>query len=152
MVDQPTAQDALAALEPLLGEWTLEARWPNGDVYPGRTTFEWLDPITRRHLVQRVTIEHPMAPESVSVMGCDAANGTYMQLYTDERDVCRIVEMWIDDGEWRLERRGDPFAQRFTGTFSEDGTTITGRWEIDEDGEGFELDFELDYRKAGAAS
>jgi hypothetical protein len=44
-----------------------------------------------------------------------------MQLYSDERGVCRIYEMAIGDGEWRLWRQGEPFAQRFSATMSPDG-------------------------------
>jgi hypothetical protein len=39
--------------------------------------------------------------------------------------------MSIGNREWKLWREGEPFSQRFTATLSEDGNTITGRWEID---------------------
>jgi hypothetical protein len=35
MIDQPTAEDALKALEPLVGEWTLNAVSPGGEPWPG---------------------------------------------------------------------------------------------------------------------
>ena len=54
--------------------------------------------------------------------------------------------MSLDDGVWKLWRDGAPFAQRFTGTFSEDGRTIAGRWEI-LDGETWKTDFDLTYTK-----
>jgi hypothetical protein len=41
----------------------------------------------------------------VSIIGCDAANGTYFQLYSDERGMCRVYEMSIGNGEWKLWRR-----------------------------------------------
>ncbi|HEU4756008.1 MAG TPA: hypothetical protein VFS72_05045 [Agromyces sp.] len=147
-MDQPTAEDALRALEPLIGEWTVEARWPSGEPWPGggRVTFEWHE--SRAHVVERGTIDLPEAPDNVSIIGCDGANGTYFQLYSDERGVCRVYEMSITDGEWRLWRRGEPFSQRFVGVFGDDGDTIAGRWEIAEDHEHFVLDFELDYRRA----
>lgn len=146
-MDQPTAEDALRRLEPLVGEWTMEATWPSGEMWPGggRVTFEWHD--SGAHLVERGTVELPDAPDNISIIGCDAANGTYFQLYTDERNVCRVYEMSIGDGEWKLWRQGEPFAQRFTGTFSDDGNTITGRWELAEDGSDFETDFELVFRR-----
>jgi hypothetical protein len=87
----------------------------------------------------------PEAPDNVSIIGCDAANGTYFQLYSDER--CRVYEMSIGKGEWRLWREGEPFSQRFTATFSDDGNTITGRWEIAEDGTNYTTDFDLIYRR-----
>ncbi|HEU5241060.1 MAG TPA: hypothetical protein VFU25_03525, partial [Ornithinibacter sp.] len=126
-MDQPTAGDALRALEPLVGEWTVEARWPDGKPWPGggTATFEWHP--SGAHLVQYGTVELPEAPANVSVIGCDGASGTYVQLYSDERGVCRDYEMGLRGGEWTLRREGEPFAQRFTGTISDDGTTITGR-------------------------
>src|SRR5689334_17958364 len=91
---------ALQRLAPLVGEWTVEARSPGGDPWPGRgrAVFEWHD--SGQHLVERVTTGVAEAPDSVSIIGCDAANGTYYQLYSDERGVCRVYEMSIADGEW----------------------------------------------------
>jgi hypothetical protein len=146
-MDQPSADKALRELEPLVGEWTLEASWPNGEQWPGggTVTFEWLP--SGAHLVERGTVALPEAADNVSIIGCDGANGTYVQLYSDERGVCRVYEMSIGDGEWKLWRDGDPFSQRFTGTFSEDGNTITGRWEIAEDSINYETDFNLVFRR-----
>jgi hypothetical protein len=148
-MDQPTADQALAELEPLIGEWTLEAIPPGGEPWPGggRASLVWLEGSDGRLLVQRTELGLPEAPDTFSVMGCDAANGTYFQLYTDERNVCRICEMSIAGGEWKLWREGEPFNQRFTGRFSEDGNRIDGRWELDE-GDGWRTDFDLIYRRA----
>jgi hypothetical protein len=46
---------------------------------------------------------------------------------------------------WRDEP--NPFPQRFSGTFSHDGKTITGRWEKAENASSWETDFDLIYRK-----
>ena len=110
-----------------------------------RAKIEWHD--SGAHLVQRSTVEMPEAPDTVSIMGCDAANGTYYQLYSDDRGVCRIYEMSIDEHEWKLWREGEPFAQRFTSRFEDDGKTIAGRWEKAEDGTSYKTDFELFYRR-----
>jgi hypothetical protein len=145
MMDQPTAEEALARLEPLVGEWRMEAAPPGGEPWAGegRTTFEWHD--SRAHLVQRWTVEMPQAPDGVALIGCDAANGTYYQLYSDDRGVCRVYEMSIGGGEWRLWREGEPFAQRFTGRFEDGGRRIAGRWEAAEDGANYTTDFDLTY-------
>jgi hypothetical protein len=89
----------------------------------------------------------PEAPDSVSIIGCDAAKGSYFQLYSDERGVCRVFEMGIGGGEWRLWRDGEPFAQRFTASFEDGGETIVGRWEKAGNGGEFETDFDLIYRR-----
>ena len=146
-MDQPIAEEALEKLATLVGEWTLEAMSADGEPWPGggRATFGWHD--SRAHLIERSTVDLPEAPDGVSIMGCDAANGTFFQLYSDERGVCRVYEMSIGEGEWTLWREGDPFPQRFTGTFSEDGNTISGRWEKAEDGAHYSTDFFLTYRR-----
>ena len=146
-MDQPTAEAALKQLEPLIGQWTMEARPPDGDPWPGeaRVSFEWHE--SGAHVVQRWSVEMPEAPDGTAVIGCDAANGTYYQLYSDERGVCRVYEMGLRDGVWTLRREGAPFAQRFSGTFGEDGATISGRWELREEGQDWRTDFEVVYTR-----
>jgi hypothetical protein len=148
MIDQPTAEQALKDLEVLVGEWSMQATPPGGEPWPGEatTTFEWLEGSDERLLVERSSVEMPEAPDSVCVIGCDAANGTYYQLYTDDRGVCRVYEMSIGNGEWKLWREGEPFNQRFTAKISEDGNRIEGRWEADE-GDGWKTDFDLIYTR-----
>lgn len=147
MIDQPTAEAALRALDPLVGEWALTAVGPDGRPWPGeaRTRFEWH--VSGGHLVQTTTVDLPEAPDSVSIVGCDAANGTYYQLYSDDRGVCRVFEMSISETEWKLWREGAPFAQRFTGRLEDGGRRITGRWEKAEDGVNYTTDFDLTYDK-----
>jgi hypothetical protein len=147
MIDQPTAEDVLKELEPLVGEWRVLATAPGGEPWPGEahSSFEWHE--SGAHLAHRSTVDMPEAPDSISIVGCDAANGTYFQLYSDDRGVCRVYEMSIGDGEWQLWREGDPFPQRFTATISEDGDTISGRWEKAEDGVNYTTDFYLSYTR-----
>ena len=147
-MDQPTAEDALRRLDPLVGQWDLTGSAPGGEPWPvgGRSTFEWHP--SGAHLVQRTVVELPEAPDSLCIIGCDAANGTYFQLYSDERGVSRVYDMSIGNGEWKLWRTGEPFAQRFTATLSEDGKTMFGRWEKAEDGANYEADFDLTYRRS----
>ena len=147
-MNQPTADEALRKLDPLVGAWTLEARPPGGEAWPGggRSTFEWHP--SGAYLVQHTVIELPEAPDSLSIIGCDGASGTFTQLYSDERGVSRVYEMSIGDGEWKLWRTGAPFSQRFNATFSEDGNTILGRWEMSEDGVDYVSDFDLVYRRS----
>ena len=147
MSDELGSADALGKLEPLVGRWRLVAIGPDGERWPGEAsaTFEWHE--SRAHLVHRQTVDLPEAPDSVSIIGCDAGNGTYVQLYSDDRGVCRVYEMSIADGSWSLRREGAPFPQRFTATISEDGDTIAGRWEKAEDGISYTIDFDLIYTR-----
>jgi hypothetical protein len=147
-MDQPTAEVALQELEVLIGQWTMEATPPGGEPWPGeaRMSFEWHE--SGAHVVQRWTVEMPEAPNGTAVIGCDGANGTYFQLYSDERGVCRVYEMTIGEGRWEMSREGEPFAQRFEATF-EDEDTIVGRWEIAEGDGTFRTDFDVMYRRVG---
>jgi hypothetical protein len=144
MIDQPTAEQALQELEVLVGTWSLQATPPSGEPWPGEAslTFEWLDE-NKRLLVERATVEMPEAPDTVCVIGCDAATGRYFQLYTDSRNVCRVYEMSIGNGEWKIWREGAPFDQRFAAKISDDGKRIDARWEAAKDGETWETDFDL---------
>ncbi|MGH3096886.1 MAG: hypothetical protein ACRDMV_12925 [Streptosporangiales bacterium] len=144
-MDQPTAEEALKRLVPLVGQWSMEAGPPGEPAWPGeaRTTIEWHD--SGAHLVQRSTVEQGL--DGVSIIGCDAANGSYVSLHSDERGVCRIYQMSLVDREWKLWRDGEPFPQRFTATINEDADTITGRWEKAPDGATWETDFEVIYRR-----
>ena len=148
-MDQPTADTMLKQLERFVGEWTMQAKPPDGPPWPGgRAQFEWLDGAFFAFLLERWTVDMPEFPNGTAIIGCDAANGTYYQLYSDDRRVSRVYEMRLNGREWTLQRAGPPFAlQRFTGTFSEDGNTISGRWELAEDGETWTTDFELTYAK-----
>jgi hypothetical protein len=142
-MDQPTAENALKELEPLVGEWKLEATPPGGPPWPGEAsvTFEWMEGAP--FLIERSKVEMPEAPNAICIIGCDAASGRYFQLYSDDRGVCRVYELSIGHGEWKIWREGEPFAQRFTGRFSEDGDRIDARWQAAKDGTNWETDFEL---------
>ena len=57
--------------------------------------------------------------------------------------------MQFENGVWTLWRHADPpdVSQRWLGTFSEDGNTISGTWESSYDGRTWGRDFELVYRR-----
>jgi hypothetical protein len=144
---QPSTEQALGTLELLVGEWAVDTKGPDGQAWPGegRASFQWHP--SHAHLVQRITVDAHGAPDSTSIIGCDAADGTYVQVYSDERGVCRICTMQIDNKQRLLQREGEPFAQRFIGAISDDARTIAGSWEKAENGREFTVDFYLTYRK-----
>jgi hypothetical protein len=148
-----TSSTSLEALEPFVGEWSLMAAFkdmPPADV-PGRVTFEWLPGKT--YLIERWEVPVPEAPDGIAVIGADPEReGNYLQHYFDSRGIARVYKMSFEKGIWKLWREEPDFSpldfsQRFTGTFSDDGETIGGRWEISQDGKTWELDFDLTYQK-----
>ena len=152
--------DALARLDVFVGEWVLEARFPGDHPTPSNATqeaprarslFEWA--LDRQFLLQRTEIPIPEAPDSLAIVSADLKTGAYTQHYYDSRGVARLYAMSLADGVWTLTRESPDFtrldfSQRFTGTFSPDGNTVSGIWEKRSGGD-WEHDFALTYRRAG---
>jgi hypothetical protein len=143
----------MSGLDPLVGEWTMEATFPTLEpMTGGRVTFEWL--AGGKFLVERWEVPVPEAPDGIAIIGFDEGRGTYLQHYFDSRGIARVYEMGLSDGVWTLSRTEPdfsplPFAQRFEGTFSEDGNVIDGRWEKTDDDGKWGLDFVLKYIRTG---
>jgi len=144
---------ALSALDLLVGEWSMSPRFEHLPAADGdaRVVFEWLPGGT--FLVERWSIPIPEAPDGIAVIGLDPADeDRYLQHYFDSRGVARVYKMALSDKVWTLWRDEPDFSpldfrQRYTGTVSDDGRTITGSWEMCRDGSPWEHDFELSYRK-----
>jgi hypothetical protein len=136
-------------LEPFIGEWTMRLTFPGqSTVEGGLVRFEWMP--GERFLIERWETPVPEAPDGLAVIGFDEGRGTFLQHYFDSRGIARVYAMSIEDGIWKLWRETADFspldfAQRFTGTFSDDGVSIVGAWEIAEDGATWAHDFDLTY-------
>jgi hypothetical protein len=153
--------DALARLDVFVGDWVMEARFPGDQPTPSsgagdgpqvRSRFEWA--LDRQFLLQRTEIPIPEAPDSLTIVSVDPQTGAYTQHYYDSRGVARLYAMTLAGGVWTLTRESPDFTpldfrQRFTGTFSEDGNTISGAWEKRLNGSDWEHDFALTYRRVG---
>jgi hypothetical protein len=146
-MEQPGPSPAVERLDPFIGTWRIEASPPGGPPWPGagQVTFEWLE--GRAFLIERWTFAMPEFPDGIAIIGPDESGERLRQHYFDSRGVERVYEMGFGDGVWRLGRDGEDFSQRFSGTFSADGGTISGRWEIAHDGRTWETDFDLTYTK-----
>jgi hypothetical protein len=73
-----------------------------------------------RFLLQRIEIPVPEAPDGLMIVTRESPDFTPLD-----------------------------FRQRFTGTFSDDGNTISGAWETGHDSGEWERDFALTYRRIG---
>ena len=135
---------ALGLLDAMVGDWTQEVTG-HGDP-AGSVSFEWA--LGGAYLLQRSALPPPF-PESLAVIGYDEASGEFRQHYFDSRGVTRVYRMTLVGSLWTLTRTEPDFselafAQRFTGTLSDDGRSVDGRWEQShDDGETWELDFGL---------
>jgi hypothetical protein len=148
--------DALVRLGVFVGEWVVEACFPGDQPAPedsprGGSRFEW--DLDRQFLLQRTEVPVPEAPDSLTIVSADPETGAYTQHYYDSRGMTRLYAMSFDDRVWTLTRESPDFgpldfAQRFTGTFSTDGKTISGAWEKRLDGNrDWQHDFALTYRR-----
>ena len=144
---------SLDALEPLVGDWSMVPTFkgmPPAEA-GARVSFGWLP--GKRFLIERWEVPVPEAPDGIAIIGADPeSQGAYLQHYFDSRGVARVYKMSLEDGVWKLWR-DEPdfspldFSQRYTGTFSDDGKTVVGAWEICSDGKPWEHDFDLTYTK-----
>ena len=144
---------ALEQLAPFVGAWDIEITSMSFNPDPaalvrGHSSFDWLN--GGAFLVQHSEIDGPEWPRSVQVIGADDEAGTYRILYYDSRGVSRIYRMTFSGGIWTMWRDSPGFSQRFHGTFSEDGQTISAYWEKSTDGTNWDKDFDLTYTKVRA--
>jgi hypothetical protein len=148
-MELPVPDTPMARLEPLVGDWILEADFGSGAVR-GQAEFEWI--LSGRYLLERSEIPH--APDSVAIVSLDADGRSFAQHYFDSRGVTRLYAMTFERGAWTLLRTAADFsplsfAQRYVGQLSSDGSTIEGRWETSPDGGAtWRHDFDLVHRRA----
>ena len=89
---------------------------------------------------------HP-APTATWIIGRDDSSETYTALYYDSRGVSRVYQMSFSEDVWTLWREAPGFWQRFSGTLSDDGSSIRGAWEKSPEGSSWEHDFDMVYTR-----
>jgi hypothetical protein len=153
-----TIEQALKQLDRLVGSWVTEATHPAfpGLVVHGTVEVEWLE--GKRFLIHRARVDHADFPDSISIIGnverdraeprnAGSDDAQLSMHYFDSRGVFREYQAGSDDAAWRIWRDSPDFSQRFTGTFSSDGDTIVGVWEVCEDGVHWKKDLAITYRR-----
>jgi hypothetical protein len=146
-MNETDSRSKLEPLEALIGEWTAEMTHPafEGTVVRGRITYEWLE--GGRFLLQRAVNEHPDFPDSLSVIGVMEGDSDLSMQYFDSRGVHRVYGIGFDGRELTIERDASEFDQRLRATLSDDGSTLSGVWQMDE-GEGYRDDLAFTFRRA----
>jgi hypothetical protein len=152
MAHDDEQDERLRRLDAFVGEWRIDApAFPLPPELAGeaRTTFEWA--LDGTFLLQRTSVPVAEAPDSMCVIG-PAGGDRYTQHYFDARGIARTYAMTFDGRRWTLTRTAADFTpldfhQRWLAMVSNDGATIAGRWEFSPDGQAWELDFELGYRR-----
>ncbi len=144
--------EALRRLQPLVGTWAIEI--PDFPPLPpeladqARMTVEWT--LGGAYLEQRSSVPVPEAPDGLCLIAAND-DGSYTQHYFDSRGVTRVYAMAFDGRRWTLERHEPDFTplsfhQRWTAELVSDDR-IEGRWETSPDGETWQLDFHVVYRR-----
>jgi hypothetical protein len=130
-----------------IGRWETDGSHPMlpGETIRGSSTFEWLD--GRQFVIWRSHYDHPEIPDGITIIG--VTGGQLSMHYFDQRGVHRVYAAGLDETTWRYWRDASPpdLSQRFTGTFSDDGNTISVRGQLSKDGTAWEDDLALDYRR-----
>ena len=141
---------ALKPLEVLVGEWEMELSNASflpdpSDTVKGPVSFEWVQ--DGAFLVMRMGDKAPGPPAAQWLISRDESAPDHTVLYYDSRGVSRVYEMSFSQGVWKMWRNAPGFCQRYEGTVSKDGKTITARWEKSVDGTTWEHDFDVTYTK-----
>jgi hypothetical protein len=137
----------LAPFQALIGDWTIEMTHPalENTVVRGRATYEWLE--GGRFLIQRAVNEHPDFPDSLCVIGVMEGENELSMQYFDSRGVHRVYGIGFDGTELKLERDAPGFAQRASARLSDDGSTLAGAWQLNQDDQGYRDDLAFTYRR-----
>lgn len=146
----PQLNPALTPLEGLVGDWGMELSNASflprpSDTVKGPVSFEWVQ--DGAFLVMRMGDKAPGPPQALWLIGRDESTSNYTVLYYDARSVSRIYQMSFSDGMWKMWREAPGFWQRYEGTVSKNGKTITAHWEKSSDGSRWEHDFDVTYTK-----
>ena len=130
-----------------IGRWETEGAHPMlpGEAIRGTSSFEWLD--GRRFVIWHSHYDHPEIPDGIMIIG--VTEGRLSMHYFDQRGVYRVYAVSLDQGRWRFWRdaTAPDFSQRFSGSFSDDGNTITGRGQLSRDGKTWDGDLDVNFHR-----
>ena len=141
---------ALQPLEGLVGDWEMEISNASflphpSDTAKGPISFEWLQ--DGAFLLMRMGDKPPGPPAAIWLISRDESIPNYTVFYYDARSISRVYEMSFSENVWKMWREAPGFWQRYDGTLSNNGKTITAHWEKSSDGTRWEHDFDVTYTK-----
>jgi predicted ester cyclase len=150
-MEEPARNPELAAFDPLVGDWTIEATHPMfpSTVVTGHMSYEWLE--GEQFLVQRSSNDHPDFPDSISVIGFADKDEELTAYYFDSRGVFRTYRVAMERDTLRMWRDAPGFSQRLEAKLSDDGATLAGVWQLSRDDETWTDDLAIAFTRAVAA-
>ncbi|HEX5414127.1 MAG TPA: DUF1579 family protein, partial [Chloroflexota bacterium] len=129
-MERPVPDPALARLERLVGTWELRGRTlaGNADDITGWNTFEWLPGGFFLQSVGEINFQGTII-KSLEIIAYDPARNTFpSSVYSNLSGTVYPYE-WDVQGNTVIHVG---LGAKYTGTFSEDGNTLTGGWRPDE--------------------
>jgi hypothetical protein len=138
----------LQALAALVGEWTTLGAHPllPGKSLHGHATITWLE--SGAFLLVRSRTDEPEIPDGVAILGTDDATpDSGAMLYFDVRNVSREYRWTIAGDVWTWSRDEPGFSQRMVLTIAEDRQSIEAKGEMSRNGQAWEPDLQLSYRR-----
>lgn len=140
---------ALAALEPLIGEWeyTMYNCWFLESMEATVKGFTTIERLNDSLVVMRST-SADKKPEDVWVIGYSDPRGTYEMFYHDQRGVARIFDMTFDGKKMICWRNDDDFYQRLTFEITPEGLHSVAE-ASDDKGKTWRKDLEMAHIRIG---
>ncbi|MGH7196665.1 MAG: DUF1579 family protein [Candidatus Saccharimonadales bacterium] len=140
--------DALAALEPLVGEWeyTMYNCWFLESMDTKVKGFTTIERLHDSFLVVNST-DADQKPDGTWVIGYSDPQEKYQMLYYDSRGVARIFNTTFDGKTLNFRREDKDFYQRMTLEITADGLHSVAEASEDK-GKTWRKDLEMDYVRA----
>lgn len=138
---------ALAALEPLIGEWEY-AMYNSWFLESMDTKVKGFTTVERLHdaFVVFRSSAADKKPDDVWVIGYSDPQDKYQMFYYDQRGVSRIFDMEFTGKKIVFSREDDDFYQRMTLTIKANGLHTVAE-ASDDKGKTWRKDLEMDYKK-----
>jgi hypothetical protein len=129
-LQQPPKPDpALKHLDAFVGKWNTQGQIKESPLGPagkiiGTDTYEWFP--GGFFLVHRVDVRMgDQKNESIEIIGYDTLNKTYHMYSFDSQGNSIVMQASVMGDTWTFGGE----SMRFTGVFSNDGKSISGKWE-----------------------
>jgi hypothetical protein len=125
----PKPDPALKLLDAFVGKWNTEGQIKESPFGPagkliGTDTYEWL--AGGFFLIHRVDVRMgDQKNESIELISYNASSNTYPMHSFDSQGNITVMKANVADNTWTFTGE----AMRFTGVFSQDGKSISGKWE-----------------------
>ena len=125
-----TPDPALGRLEKLVGTWELKGRTLNSkeDNITGWTTFEWMPGGFFLQSVGEINF-NGFIIQSLEIIACDPKRKTFPSSVYSNMSGTVLSYEWDVQGNTVIHAG---LGWKYTGTFSEDGTILSGGWRPDE--------------------